>query len=62
MVLLKAVEPVLVYRVLDDTGSSIGEVIQPSAGPLLGRGAGTVLLVRRDGRASRIAPGNATAA
>ena len=62
MVLLKAVEPVLVYRVLDGTGSSIGEVIQPGAGPLVGRGAGTVLLVRRESGASRVASENATAA
>jgi hypothetical protein len=45
-VLLKAVEPVLVYRIVNTEGLSVGEVIQPSAAPSLGRGAGTVLLVR----------------
>ena len=45
-VLLQAVEPVLVYRVVNGEGLSLGEVIQPSAAPTLARGAGTVLLVR----------------
>jgi hypothetical protein len=45
-VLLEAVEPVLVYRVVNGEGLSVGEVIQPSAAPTLARGAGTVLLVR----------------
>jgi hypothetical protein len=62
MILLKAVEPVLIYRVLDGKGSSIGEVIQPSAGPVVGRGAGTVLLVRGESGSSYIAPDRATAA
>jgi hypothetical protein len=62
MVLLEAVEPVLVYRVLDREGFSIGEVIQPRSAPTVGRGAGTVLLVRKDGGASHLPPGSATAA
>jgi hypothetical protein len=45
-VLLKEVEPVLIYRVVNREGLSVGEVIQPSAAPRMGRGAGTVLLVR----------------
>jgi hypothetical protein len=38
-------EPVVV-RVLDRQGQPIGEVVQPKAAPVLGRGARTVLLVR----------------
>jgi hypothetical protein len=38
--------PVMVFRVLDREGQPIGQVIQPNAAPVLGRGAGTVLLVR----------------
>lgn len=48
MVMLTAAGPVLIYRVLDGTGRPIGEVVQPRAKPVLGQGAGTVLLVRRD--------------
>jgi hypothetical protein len=62
MVLLKAIEPVLVYRVMDGRGSSIGEVIQPSTKPVVGRGAGTVLLVRGESGSCQVAPGSATAA
>jgi hypothetical protein len=46
MVMLKAQPPVVVYRVLNRDGFSIGEVRQPRAAPVVGRGAGTVLLVR----------------
>jgi hypothetical protein len=46
MVMLTAAEPVRVYRVLDNAGQAIGEVIQPRSRPALGPGAGTVLLVR----------------
>ena len=38
--------PVAVFRVLDREGRSIGEVVQPRTAPVVGRGAGTVLLVR----------------
>jgi len=38
-------QPVVV-RVLDRNGQPIGEVVQPKAAPVLGRGARTVLLVR----------------
>ena len=53
MVMLVTAKPVVVYRVLDGAGRTIGEVVQPRSAPLMGRGAGTVLLsrVRReDGR------------
>jgi hypothetical protein len=39
-------QPLMVYRVLDRDGLPIGEIIQPKAPPIMGRGAGTVLLVR----------------
>ena len=39
-------KPYAVFRVLDREGRPIGEVIQPKAGPVVGRGEGTVLLVR----------------
>ena len=38
--------PVTVFRVLDRDGQPIGEVVQPKVAPVVGRGAGTVLLVR----------------
>jgi hypothetical protein len=38
--------PVMVFRVLDREGQPIGQVIQPNAAPVVGRGARTVLLVR----------------
>lgn len=34
------------YRILDAQGRPIGRVRVPSGGPPLGRGAGTVLLIR----------------
>lgn len=37
---------VMVFRVLDRDGQPIGEVVQPRAAPVVGRGARTVLLVR----------------
>jgi hypothetical protein len=39
-------KPVTVLRVFDREGKPIGEVVQPRAEPVVGRGAGTVLLVR----------------
>jgi hypothetical protein len=39
-------KPLMVFRVLDRDGLPIGKVIQPKAPPVMGRGAGTVLLVR----------------
>ncbi len=47
MVQLRWCEPMTVYEVLDRNGRQIGEVLQPSGVPTLGRGAGTVLLTRR---------------
>jgi hypothetical protein len=47
MVQLRKQEPVTVYEVLDGTGRPIGEVVQPTGEPVIGRGASTVLLVRR---------------
>ena len=46
--------PVTVFRVLDRKGQPIGEVVQPKVAPVVGRGAGTVLLVRGpvDGKGS----------
>jgi hypothetical protein len=46
MVQLRQQEPAMVYEVLDGNGRSIGEVVQPAGEPVVGRGAGTVLLVR----------------
>jgi hypothetical protein len=38
--------PIMVFRVLDRDGQPIGEIIHPKVGPVVGRGAETVLLVR----------------
>jgi hypothetical protein len=38
--------PVRVFRVLDREGQLIGQIVQPKAAPVVGRGARTVLLVR----------------
>jgi hypothetical protein len=46
MVQLRKQEPVTVYQVLDVAGRPIGEVMQPAGEPVMGRGEGTVLLVR----------------
>ena len=46
MVQLSKREPVPVYQVLDGAGRPIGEVVQPAGEPVVGRGAGTVLMVR----------------
>jgi hypothetical protein len=46
MVQLRRCEPMTVYEVLDRDGRQIGEVLQPTGVPRLGRGAGTVLLTR----------------
>ena len=46
MVQMTGWEPATVYRVFDREGRPIGEVVQPRLEPLVGRGAGTVLLVR----------------
>jgi hypothetical protein len=47
MVQLSKQQPVTVYQVLDAAGRPIGEVVQPAGQPVMGWGAGTVLLVRR---------------
>ena len=39
-------KPVVVYRVLDGAGRAIGEIVQPKSAQVMGRGAGTVLLIR----------------
>ena len=59
MVMLMTAKPVVVYRVLDGAGQEIGEVVQPKSSPVMGRGAGTVLLIRgEEGRRSdRLVPG-----
>ena len=46
MVMLMTAKPVVVYRVLDGAGRAIGEIVQPKSAPVMGRGAGTVLLIR----------------
>lgn len=46
MIEMTSWKPVAVFRVLDRNGHTIGEVVQPKSAPLVGRGAGTVLLVR----------------
>jgi hypothetical protein len=46
MVEMMSWKPVAVYKVLDRQGRPIGEVVQPKTPPMVGRGAGTVLLVR----------------
>jgi hypothetical protein len=46
MAMLMTAKPVVVYRVLDGAGRAIGEIVQPKSAPVMGRGAGTVLLVR----------------
>lgn len=38
--------PVAVFRVFDQNGRAIGEVVQPRSMPVVGVGARTVLLVR----------------
>jgi hypothetical protein len=47
MVQLRTQDLVTVYEVVDGTGRPIGEVVQPAGEPVMGLGAGTVLLVRR---------------
>lgn len=44
-------EPTPVYRVHDDEGRPIGDVSNPRGDQLVGRGAGTVLLLRDSGKA-----------
>jgi hypothetical protein len=45
--------PYAVFRVLDREGRPIGEVVQPESEPVVGRGEGTVLLVRSEKRELR---------
>jgi hypothetical protein len=45
--------PYAVFQVLDREGRPIGEVVQPKSGPVVGRGEGTVLLVRSEKREMR---------
>jgi hypothetical protein len=51
MVEISSREPVVVFRVLDRNGQTIGEVVGPRTAPIMERGGETVLLVRgnRDG-------------
>ena len=48
MVMLMTAKPVVVYRVLDSAGRAIGEIVQPKSAPVMGRGAGTVFLIRSE--------------
>lgn len=38
--------PIMVLKVVNREGEPIGEIMHPKAGPVVGRGARTVLLVR----------------
>jgi hypothetical protein len=38
----------MVFRVFDQKGRPIGEVVRPISAPVVGLGAGTVLLVRSE--------------
>lgn len=46
MEMLTAQAPAVVYQVLDGTGRLIGKVIEPRSEPVLGKGEGTVLLLK----------------
>jgi hypothetical protein len=46
MVELARRQPVMIFRIMDREGQPIGEIVEPKAAPVLGRGAGTLLLVR----------------
>ena len=45
MVEIESRKPVTIFRVLDRDGLLIGKVVQPKAAPVVGWGAGTVLLI-----------------
>jgi hypothetical protein len=49
MVQLLRREPVMAYELRDASGRAIGQVIQPQGAPRTGRGAETVLLIRKVG-------------
>ena len=44
-------EPTATYVMFDNGGHPIGEVVQPKQEPVLGRGEGTVLLMREQRKA-----------
>jgi hypothetical protein len=44
--LLLAIRGTATCRLLDQAGAIIGTVVQPASEPVVGRGAGTVLLTR----------------
>jgi hypothetical protein len=46
MVMQTSHEPTPTYVMFDNGGAPIGEVVQPKQEPVLGRGEGTVLLLR----------------
>lgn len=46
MVEITSRKPVMVFKVLDKNGRPIGQVVQPTTAPVVGRGARTVLLLR----------------
>jgi hypothetical protein len=48
MVELTRRQPLKVFRVFDRDGRPIGQVVQPRHGPVVGRGARTVLLLRSE--------------
>jgi hypothetical protein len=49
-------KPYAVFRVFDREGRPIGEVVQPKFEPVVGRGARTVLLLRREEAGYRCGP------
>jgi hypothetical protein len=38
--------PIRVFKVMDRDGRAIGQIMHPKVEPMVGRGAGTVLLMR----------------
>jgi hypothetical protein len=46
MTMLEQHEPTLVYHLIDRSGHPIGKVVEPKSKPVLGKGEGTVLLIR----------------
>lgn len=56
MVQILRMRPIAVFRVFDRDGRAIGEVVRPKSAPVVGWGAGTVLLVRGKQGANETAP------
>jgi hypothetical protein len=56
MVQILRMKPLAVFRVFNRDGQAIGEVVQPRSAPVVGWGAGTVLLVRGNQGEDETAP------